>query len=163
MRHAFAAASAFLAVTSACAAKDASRPDVISFGSSVAEMEAALEDKCASMETRETEPFMPIHEKQHQIDCAGFDYFGAPREAEFVFGDDALIIVWILTEKSEEAALEKAFTEQYGSPTHKSDGFTAFADDNAAVRKDIPEALFYSPAISGQYRAFFDSQTAPAE
>ncbi len=163
MKNAFAAASACLVITSACSAQDASRPDVINFGASVAEMEAALEDECVSMETRETEPFMPIHEKQHQIDCAGFDYFGAPREAEFVFGDDALIIVWILTEKSEEAALEMAFTELYGTPTHTSGDFTAFADNQAAVRKDIPEALFYSPAISDQYRAFFDSQSATTE
>jgi len=160
MKTMLAFATAFAVLIGSCAAQDGARPDIISFGDSVGQMERALLDSCTTMATRETQPFMPIHTKQHQIDCEGFDYFGAPRKAEFVFGDDALIFVWILTEKSEEAELEQAFKRLYGTPTHETAAFTAFADDHAAVRKDIPEALFYSPEIADQYRAFFDGQAA---
>ncbi len=163
MKRTFALTTALAVLIGSCAAQDAARPDVITFGASIDQMETALGAHCTTMTTRETPPFMPIHEIQHQTDCDGFEYFGAPRAAEFVFGDDALIFVWILTEKSEEAAMEQAFTELYGTPTHDTEGFTAFADDNAAVRKDVPEALFYSPAIADQYRAFFDGQAAAAQ
>ena len=164
MKKPLAIAGAMLALTGAAMggeaeAGEATRPGVIDFGASLAAMDDALDSHCDAKTTRETEPFMPIHAVQHQIDCEGFAYFGAARKAEFVFGDDALIFVWILTDKSEEADLERAFRKAYGEPTHVSPAFTAFADDNAALRKDIPEALFYSPAISEQYRAFFDSQT----
>lgn len=163
MRLTLALGAGLTALIGTCAAQSAERPDVIAFGANVNHMAQALDNKCTSITTRETQPFMPIHEKQHQIDCEGFAYFGAARKAEFVFGDDSLILVWILTEKSEEAELEMAFKERYGTPTHETAAFTAFADDNAAVRKDIPEALFYSQAIADQYRAFFDSQAAADE
>lgn len=159
MKKPLAIAGAMLALTGAAAAGDATKPGVINFGASVAAMDKALDNHCEAKTTRETEPFMPIHAVQHQIDCEGFAYYGAARKAEFVFGDDTLIFVWILTDKSEEADLERAFRDAYGEPTHVSAAFTAFADDHAALRKDIPEALFYSPAIAEQYRAFFDSQT----
>ena len=164
MKKPLAIAGAILALAGAAAAGeaaagDATKPGVIDFGARLEAMDKALDSHCETKTTRETAPFMPIHAVQHQIDCEGFAYFGAARKAEFVFGDGALIFVWILTNKSEEADLERAFRDAYGEPTHVSAAFTAFADDHAALRKDIPEALFYSPAIAEQYRAFFDSQT----
>lgn len=140
-------------------AGDVEKPGVIDFGESVKAMEAALAPFCSSQSTRETERFFDYLKIQHQIDCEGFEYFGAARNAEFVFGDDQLMIVWILTEKSDEAALEQAFRGAYGEPSHLTADFTAFADHNAAVRKDVPEALYYGDSVADQFRGWFDSQS----
>ena len=100
MKKPLAIAGAMLALAGAAtageaAAGEATKPGVIDFGASVAAMSEALDSHCETKTTRETAPFMPIHALQHQIDCEGFAYFGAERKAEFVFGDDALIFVWI--------------------------------------------------------------------
>lgn len=44
---------------------------------------------------------LPGAKKQSQIDCFGFEYFGAPRLAEFVFADDDLILTWVLVEEND--------------------------------------------------------------
>ncbi|WDI32993.1 hypothetical protein PUV54_07255 [Hyphococcus flavus] len=149
-------------VLSGCAtAQDVTKPAVLTFGASAADMTAALETHCTEQNLREiSPPSMPGVSSQTQIDCEGFSYFGAPRLAEFVFGDDALTLVWILTEKSEEEALIAAFKNAYGAPSHETTMFTAFADDCAAVRKDVPEALYYAPAASDGFQAWFDQQAA---
>ncbi|MEM6536528.1 MAG: hypothetical protein AAF668_02230 [Pseudomonadota bacterium] len=136
------------------------RPAVITFGSSVQEILDALEGKCATAVVRDLEPSLASVSEQRQIDCEGFDYFGAPRLAEFVFGDDRLVLVWILTEEGEHARLERAFTAEFGPPTHQASVVTAYADDNAGIRKDRPEAGFYAPELSNRYRAFFDAAVA---
>ena len=48
----------------------------------------------------------------------------------------------------------------YGAPTHDTAMFTAFADHNAALRRDIPEFLFYSQSIAPMYRGWFDQMAA---
>lgn len=137
------------------------RPAMIKFGASVDTISALLAESCDSAMLRDIEPVeIPDVARQQQIDCDGLSYFGAPREAEFVFGDDALLFVWILTRAEEDAALVAAFTEKFGAPSHATSMFTAFADHNAAVRKDKPEVLFYSDAVAPQYRAWFDQQAA---
>lgn len=155
-----AALSAALVLTAPALAQGVERPAVIDFTANVMLMETVLGDYCDAQSTRETEPFLPAHAKQQQIDCEGFDYFGAPRKAEFVFGDDKLFMVWILTTRDDEAPLEAAFRQTFGEPSHVSPDFTAFADHRAAVRKDTPEALYYSDDVADAYRGWFDSQVA---
>ena len=58
-----------------------------------------LDAACTSVTIREL-PLeeMPIAQTSHiQADCTGLDHAGAPRDAEFVFADDALAFVWVLT------------------------------------------------------------------
>ncbi|MEZ5920608.1 MAG: hypothetical protein R3C60_04565 [Parvularculaceae bacterium] len=141
-------------------AADASRPQIIEFGASVASMEAALSARCLTQSKRETEPFLPAHKTQMQIDCEGFDYFGGAHKAEFIFGDDRLIIVWILTGEEVEDALDRAFRKSFGEPTHISADFVAFADNNTAIRKEPAEVLFYGDEVADAFRGWFDSQTA---
>ena len=149
-------------LSSACAtAQDVATPDVVSFGATPSAMSAALEPYCTNQDMREINPpFMPGVSTQTQIDCEGFVYFGAPRLAEFVFADDALSLVWILTEKEEEAALIEAFRAEFGEPSHDTPLFTAFVDSNVAVRKDVPEALYYATTVDSAFREWFDQQAA---
>lgn len=134
-------------------------PEAAVFGASVAEIKAGLEGNCTKLSAEPIEPVqIPGVSEQVQLDCEGFDYFGGPRKAEFVFGDNALTILWVLVGAWETDDLIASFKETYGAPSHETPDFTAFADDNAAVRTDTPEALYYSPAVAGAYRGWFDQQ-----
>ena len=154
----------FVAATSA-AAGDFAKPAVISFGAGVAEMEAALAGQCETLKTREIDPpFLPnIEDEQLQIDCSGFSFFGKPRFAEFVIGDDSLEMVWILTEAEEEAALRAVMTEAYGPPAFVNDDAELFPAHNAALRKDKPEVLFYSDAIKPAMEAYLQGLSEGGE
>ena len=99
---------------------------------------------------------LPLATTSHvQIDCDGFDYFGAARRAEFVFADDALTHVWILVEAEDLAPLQARFETEFGAPDHATEGFTAFNAHNAALRRDIPEALYYSEAAAPLFQQWF--------
>jgi hypothetical protein len=135
------------------------RPEVIDFGSPRQAMVQALQGYCSSIEERKFDPPQVPEAKSHsQIDCQGFEYFGAPRLAEFVFADDELILTWILVDDSELAELENAFIARFGEPTIQKDDVTAFTAANAAVRKDVPEALYYADSVAPLFEAQFNSQ-----
>ena len=147
------AAAVFIALTAGATfahAQEFSRPGVIVFSATTAQMETALSGRCAKMTTRKIDPpFLPnIQTEQMQIDCDGFEFFGKPRWAEFVIGDDSLEMVWILTEAEEEDALRAAMTEAYGAPSSVSDDMELFAAARAGLRKDKPEVLFYSHKLA---------------
>ena len=147
----------------AVAAAEGMKPEAVDFARDLPATEAALQSVCSSQETRAITPAqIPGVTEQKQIDCDGFDFFGKGRRAEFVFGDGELVLVWILTEAADEAQLIAAFKDAYGAPTHETADMVAFADDHAAVRRDKPEALFYSPAVAEPFRARFDAMAAGA-
>jgi hypothetical protein len=123
-------------------------PSAFAFGASVETIQANLDGLCTSQTLRAINPpQIPGTASHMQIDCEGFDYFGAPRLAELVFGDDKLVLVWVLTREDEDAALVSAFTDAFGAPTVRTETMTAFTDHNAAVRKDVAEVLYYSSAV----------------
>lgn len=142
---------AVLAGLAGCASapRDVAHPPEISFGETLERMQAALADACASMDVRSFDPpQIPDAQTHDQIDCLGFDYFGAERKAEFVFRDDQLILVWILVEREELPALGAAFVSRYGEPTHEGEEIKGFSGARAAVRSDVPEALYYWEEIA---------------
>lgn len=112
---------------------------------------------CERHTVRELDPSqLPLATNSHvQVDCEGFAYFGGDRLAEFVFADDALTHVWVLVEESELDALQSAFETAFGSPSREAPVFAAFFDVRAAVRRDIPEALYYGEAAAPLFEAFF--------
>lgn len=112
---------------------------------------------CSSHMVRELDPAeMPLAETSHvQVDCRGFDYFGGDRLAEFVFADGALTHVWVLVEESELDALQAEFETLHGAPDREAPVFAAFFGARAAVRRDIPEALYYGEAAAPLFEAFF--------
>ncbi|MBI1330120.1 MAG: hypothetical protein GC166_09485 [Alphaproteobacteria bacterium] len=132
------------------------KPDLIRFGASTADMQAALQGKCAKSVLRDiVPPFLPrVKDRQVQIDCDGFPFMGKPRWAEFVIGDDRLQMVWIMTDKSEEATLYAAMVEAYGAPTHRNAQYDAFTQVRAALRKDRAEILFYAAELDGDMPEF---------
>lgn len=135
------------------------RPEVIDFGASRSVMVEALQNHCLSIQEREFDPpQVPQANTHSQIDCQGFEYFGKPRLAELVFADDKLILTWILVDRSELSALEEAFVATFGEPTIQSEDVTAFTTANAAVRKDVPEALYYADSVAPLFEAQFNSQ-----
>ena len=82
-----------------------------------------------------------------QIDCDGLEFRGQPRWTEFVFRDDSLVMVWILTTAEEEPEILAAMSAVYGVPSHSGANWFGFVDHMAAVRRDKPEVLFYSQAL----------------
>ena len=55
------------------------------------------------------------------------------------------------------AELEAAFIARFGEPTIQRDDVTAFTAANAAVRKDVPEALYYADSVAPLFEAQFNS------
>ena len=149
MRNHFIAALACLLLTAgaAAAADPFGRPGVVRWGASVAATQTALRGRCASMVTRRVEPpFLDvIKDRQMQIDCEGFVFRGKPRHAEFVFGDDRLGMVWIMTEAAEAPDILADMTKAFGPPDHRNRRYEAFTAAGAALRLDRAEVLFYGP------------------
>lgn len=163
LRAAFAAALVFAAAPAAPAlAEETAPPPQAAFAASPDEVEALLGGACETLTLRDVEVGYPGASSQSQIDCVGYVWRGAPRVAEFVFLDDALALVWVLVEADELDALEADFIDAYGAPSHRAEAFAAFADHEAAVRRDTPEALFYGAHVSDVIRGWFDANTPAA-
>lgn len=149
-----------LASSAIAGSLDAAQPDEITFGSSVAAMRAVLEPICATLDVRAIDPSpVPDVDDHKQIDCTGFDYFGAGRLAEFVFLNDELKLVWILVEPGDLDALDAAFEAALGEAQIKRDSISLWTDAQAGVRRDVPEALFYASDIAPMVEA--QAQSAP--
>ncbi|EAP90680.1 hypothetical protein OA2633_13285 [Oceanicaulis alexandrii HTCC2633] len=120
----------------------------------------ALDQLCASQTRRELDPSeLPLAQTSHvQIDCDGYVFRNAPRRAEFVFADDRLTHVWILLEPDELDALEADLIQDHGAPSVRTDNFSAFFNARAAVRRDVPEALYYAEEAAPLFEAFFGDQ-----
>jgi hypothetical protein len=132
----------------ACA--DGLRPEPIRFGATTAEVEAALEGRCASgFETRPIEPpFLPrVEDRQVQVDCDGLDFLGEPRWVEFVVGDDRLQMVWLMVDEDDEGRVIAALREAHGEPSHRSEDYVAFHQARVAWRFEPPEVLYYAPEL----------------
>jgi hypothetical protein len=123
-------------------------------------MQETMTPLCATIEARTIEPRqLPTAQRtQTQLDCTGFRYAGKAREAELVFADDQLELVWILTEPEEEDFFIEQFTERFGPPTHVLPDATFFLDDGVAVRNDPDEVLFLSDRLREPYRQWLASQ-----
>lgn len=133
------------------------RPAEIKWGATVAAIERALRGKCTAMRTRRIDPpFLDnIRDRQMQIDCDGFDFAGAPRDAEYVFGDDALKMVWILTGAADQNRILAAMQARFGEITKRNANYIAFEKANAALRLDKPEVLFYAPELAASMASDF--------
>lgn len=157
--------AAALIATSACAtatASDLTLDDSIRFDASLDELRPVFDASCASWEAVTLNPAeLPIAQTSHvQVNCQGFRHAGADRLAEFVFADDSMAFVWVLIDAGELDGFAQDMRGVYGAPTHDTAMFTAFADHNAALRRDIPELLFYSRSIAPMYRGWFDQMAA---
>ena len=154
------AATLFLTGCTHLPGPSVTKPKVIAFGSTVADMETALANHCSDIEVRSIDP-SPVPEVQdhRQIDCRGFDYFDGSRLAEFVFLDDRLMLVWILVEPEEVDLLERAFVSALGEPDAKTSTIALFTDERAGVRREVPEALFYASDVAPMVEA--RAQAAP--
>ena len=144
-------------LTAASAAAEDLKPDIMRWGASAAEMEAALEGKCANgfVNRPIDPPFLPDAQKQVQIDCDGFEFLGSARWTEFVIGDDSLKMVWVMVAADDKDAAVAALTEAYGAPSSVNDDYVAFAQSFAAWRNEPPEVLFYAPELDEAFQAFF--------
>ena len=139
-------------------------PAAIRLGATLAQTQAALTGACASAVVRRVDPpFLDnIRDRQMQIDCEGFVYAGKPRHAEFVFGDDALALVWIMVDSSEETAVVELLARAYGAPERPNDNFWTFPGREVAFRRDRAEVLFYAQARSGDVDPDFQPPKSPA-
>lgn len=148
------------AISAASAGDEGFKPEIFKWGVKAADLEAALEGKCAGgFEIRPIDPpFLPTKpEKQLQIDCDGFDFLGAPRWTEFVIGDDRLQMVWVMVDDSDKAKAIEALKDAYGEPSHETPMFVAFTQGRAAWREEPAEILFYSEELDAPMKGWFDS------
>jgi len=139
-----------------------SAPDAARFGASLDVIRPLLDVACTSITIREL-PLeeMPIAQTSHiQAECSGLDHAGAPREAEFVFADDALAFVWVLTDAGEADALRAALETAHGAPSHDLPPATAFTQARLALRHDTPELLYYGAHVAAMYEGWFDQMAA---
>ncbi len=145
------AALVLLLALGACAHADArfERPEVIRFGASVAEIERALEGQCTRRRLRTDDPvFLPgVRERQLQIDCDGFQFFGHGRRLELVFRDDRLVLVWLMVTDAEAATMIDSMTRAYGAPTERNADYVSYGRDRAAWRYRPAEILFWSEEL----------------
>jgi len=144
------------AVATNAAASDF-KPAAIDFNQDLAEMRIMLQRRCESVEEREISPpqIPETKDKQIQIDCSGFAFEGEKRLDEFVFRDGDLMLVWVLTNASEEEMLEEKMRAAFGEPTYQGRTFIAFTRHQAALRTDTPEVLFYAPAAAAMFEEWF--------
>lgn len=135
------------------------KPAVIRYGATVAETQAALAGSCKTLTARRIDPpfqvLRDVKDKQMQLDCDGFQFRGKPRWAEFIFADDSLEMVWIMTSAEEEQPLRQTMTNLLGAATHHNDKFSAFTQERAALRLDKPEVLFYSEKLAPRVLPWF--------
>lgn len=154
MRLGLACAGAVMLAACANDEPDVSTPEAFEFGASVVQIEANLEGLCDTQNLREiSPPQIPGSALHQQIDCQGFEYFGDKRLAELVFGDDKLLLVWVLVNEDELDAMDEVFSDRFGDPTFKSDTIALYENGFSAVRRDVPEALYYSPDIADLVKA----------
>lgn len=136
------------------------KPTLFEFGHSVASIKKNLAGQCDSIITKNNEPIQlpTAKESQSQLDVYGFQFAGKKRSVELIFADDALDIVWILTEAEEEEKFIAQFKELYGEPTHVTSEATFFLDNGTAIRNNPNEILFLSERLKEPYRQFLNSQ-----
>lgn len=139
------------------------KPPVIRYGATLAETQAALAGSCKSLNARRIDPpfqiLRDVKDKQMQLDCDGFPFRGKPRWAEFIFADDSLEMVWMMTTAEEEQALLQTMTNLLGTATHRNDKFAAFTQERMALRLDKPEVLFYSEKLAPRVLPWFGANS----
>ncbi len=152
-----------MALTCAIAAPAAAQgtpvqPSVITFGSALADMSTKLDGRCVTANVRAIPVFRVLQgltEAQHQIDCEGFQFEGAPRHAEFVFSDAGLEMVWIMIDARDSAAVSQRMRADYGTSDMQNAKFSAWTTNRAALRSDVPEVLFYSRRLAARIAEWF--------
>ena len=129
------------------------KPEVLEFGQSMAYIKDRVMPACDSIYERKNEPIQlpTARDSQSQLDCFGYMYAGKKRNLELIFADDALDIIWILTEEEEEQFFIEEFRKIYGEPTHKMDDVTFFLNHGTAVRNKPHEVLFISERLKVPY------------
>ena len=134
------------------------KPGHMVFSQSPTEVKRQLSGRCERLSEQSIDPVqIPGAQSQSQLDCHGHQYAGKPRLAEYVFRDQQLYLSWILVEATELDELESRMRDEYGQPDHSTQVFSAWTSHRTALRKDIPEVLFYAPAASEQFNAWFQA------
>lgn len=131
-------------------------PDWLRWGATQAQVEADARRRCTSYRIREIRPPFLTHVRaQTQLDCEGLRFWGGARRAEFVIGDDSLEMVWIMIERAELGAAERAMRAAYGENDGRREDIIGFAGHRTALRSRLAEVLFYSPRQSAEWRLWY--------
>ena len=127
-------------------------PSILQFGASFKALKAELEAQCQPMLIKETKPWLPNKpEKQLQVNCFNLNYLGFPRKLEFVFGDDQLELVWILSAKEEEGRIRELLVDYFGPASNVTPDWETFKRGEVYLRKDKPEVLAVSASLVSHY------------
>lgn len=127
------------------------------FGQSVDALDAHFNQVCAHWDVQRFDPpEVPFAQESHQqVNCHGYDYAQGERLAEFVFVDGGLAFVWILVEGEELAQFAQDLSQEWGVPRVDNAMFAAFTQGHVALRRDVPEVLYYSPDYAPMFEGWF--------
>jgi hypothetical protein len=141
---------------------DGLKPGVVRYGATVAEMQTRLASVCKTAKPRPVEPpYLPdVKAAQVQLECDGLPFLGRPRRAEFIFRDDSLELVRVITTADEQGSILKSLTDANDPPTERNSRHVAFAANRTVLRLDRPEVLFYSERLAPHLRSWFDKSSA---
>lgn len=133
-------------------------PVSIKFDESLNEARERLRGLCKEVSEEVISPAQipNTKDRQLQINCEGYLFQGKTRKAEFIFRDGELMLVWILTTAEEEKELE-SWMRSVADPDFVASEFTAFTNQNMALRKVPHEVLFYSDTVAPMFKAWFSN------
>ena len=146
------------AVALSVAAPAFTKPAVMRWGVSTAQLQRQLKPLCAKLRTRKIDPpFLDnVKTEQLQIDCDGFQFFGKGRHVEFVIRDGRLVMVWLMVDSKEASSFVETMGRAYGRPTRTNARYIAFERARAAWRHKPAEILFYSPELELEVTNWFE-------
>jgi len=132
---------------------DVSIPPEVRPGASLETLMPEIEAACPVVQVREIDPpSLPTEPAtQTQINCFGYPVAGFERKIEFVFGDDQLVLAWILTGRGESGRLQAAMDAAYGTPVYAGDTFRFYEEGRIALRFDRPEILVVEQSLGASY------------
>lgn len=135
-------------------------PGFIRFGETKTIIIPELQNVCTIDTIKEHQQVQlpTVQISQTQIDCSGFLYAGKTRKAEFIFSDNKLDLVRIITEAGEEQNFIIAYSQTYGEPSHKKNDITFFMKDGIGVSSNPSEILLISDRLKEPFRLWLESE-----
>lgn len=141
--------------------KSSDFPAVVDFITTLDAQRESLEDSCAPLLVeRIEEVWLPnAPGEQRQANCFNLHFAGFDRKFEFVYGDGALEVVWVLTAEPEEQRVRGLLQADWGPPSISNEVWEVFGQGRISLRKDKPEILILSDDMIPLYLEEFENPT----
>lgn len=139
------------ALTAACSGADKrfELPRLIQIGASIESLRPLFAEDCAQVaESHYTGEMAAPFTDQVQVNCDELEIFGGQRDAELMFNDGPLGHVWIHISHDEADEILAGLQREFGNVVFESDNYKVFASGTVALRRDPPEVLVATQALT---------------